>query len=402
MEKKKEIFDTDLNSLMNEQLIDVEVAGDNSYPIELLTPGHVASEKDKAKEKAEKEAIAEANKDLIDLDKETEEEEEEKEDKEEKEIKEAPSSKEATSQTEKSKTSSPLTPYAKLLKDEGILPNLDVEGFDGSSDSLKEAMIEEIMGAVEMYKETLPDRVKNLINNYEDGIPFERLLEIDKIETDVSKITDESLTKDTSLQRKLVTDYLGKTTKFSEAKISKLVDGYEDGGELEDESKNALVELKKYADDQKKIETQELDRRRKTEEKQRKDDIAAIQDKIKTAKEVIPGLKINDKLKTTIFTSMTTPVGYDQAGRPVNKIVAARMENPLEFEFRLHYLFEITKGFTDFSKLSDKGKKDATDSFEQAVNGLDTQKLTEEAGGAGKNPEKSTDFLKGLRKAYGI
>jgi hypothetical protein len=281
---------------------------------------------------------------------------------------------------------------------------LNLKEFDGSSDSLKEAMVEEIIGAVEMYKESLPERVKNLINHYEDGVPFEKLLEIDKVETDVSKITDDKLSEDTTLQRKLVADYLVRTTKFSETKISKQVDGYEDSGELEEEAKNALTELKKYAEEQKKTEVAKVENQRKLDEEQRKKDISSIQDKLKTTTEVVPGLKINDKTKSEVFASMTTPVGYDQGGRPINKIVAARMENPLDFEFRLHYLFAITKGFTDFSKLAEKGKKDASISFENAVNGLDVTKDQEESGSSNvkSTSAKSTDFLKGLRKTYGI
>ena len=408
MEKKKEIFDVDLNSLMNSQLIDVDSANENAYPDELLVrSSSLASNKDKAKEEEEKKLIAESNKSLIDLEKASEEEEEEAEEEQEEtkedKLGEPSSDKTKSPQTDKSKTSSPLTPYAKLLKDEGILPNLDLKEFDGSSDSLKEAMVEEIMGAVEMYKESLPDRVKHLINHYEDGIPFEKLLEIDKVETDVSKITDEKLGEDTTLQKKLVSDYLGRTTKFSETKISKLVDGYEDSGELEDEAKTALTELKKYAEDQKKVETQKVETQRRLDEEQRKKDISLIQEKLKTTTEVVPGLKINDKTKNSVFASMTTPVGYDQGGRPINRIVAARMENPLDFEFRLHYLFEVTKGFTDFSKLAEKGKKDATVSFENAVSGLDvTKDQNESESEFGTSHVRSTDFLKGLKKAYGI
>jgi len=75
------------------------------------------------------------------------------------------------------------------------------------------------------------------------------------------------------------------------------------------------------------------------------------------------------------------------------------MENPVEFELKLHYLFEVTKGFTDFSKLTEKGKKDATKSFEAAVSDLDkeTYEGTEQIKTLGK---KSSDFLKSLEKTY--
>jgi hypothetical protein len=399
MEKNKNIFETDLNSMLSTPIEVDAMIDNNAYPRELLT-NRQTEDKDKQDESKEDES-------LIDLEdtKQTEEESEEDEDgNNEDTLEDEPSSDtEQSPQKSKSKTSSPLTPYAKLLVDEGVLPNLDVEKFDGTADSLKEAMVNEIMGAVDLYKESLPSRVKDLINNYEEGIPLEKLLELDRIETEVSNITEEKLEEDIPLQKKLVSDYLKRTTKFSETKISKLVDGYEDSGDLEDEAKSSYAELKTLAETEKANELKNITQQKKDAETQRKQDLIALQEKVKTTSEIIPGIKFNDKVKQNVLSSMTTPVGYDQAGRPVNKIVAARMDNPVEFEIKLHYLFEITKGFTDFSKLADKGKKDASKAFESAVSELDnSHKFDSSDAPEIKIGKKGEDFLKGLGKTYHI
>ena len=402
MEKSKNIFDVDLNSMLDSTQIEVESVNDGVYPEALLGVRDKTPE-EKSKEDAEKKAKEDKNKDLIDLDEkeDIEEDSEEEEDEEIQEGEPSPDLKQSLQKGSKAKTSSPLTPYAQLLVDEGVLPNLDIEKFDGTSDSLKEAMVTEIMTAVDMYKESLPPRVKDLINNYEEGISFEKLLELDKIDTDVAKITEEKLEEDVSLQKKIVGDYLKRTTKFSDTKISKLVDGYEDSGELEDEAKTSLTELQSLVDSEKKKELASIDQQRKAEDAQRKRDLTALQEKVKSTNEIIPGIKLNDKTKNNIFASMTTPVGYDQSGRPVNKIVAARMDNPVEFEIKLHYLFEVTKGFTDFSKLAEKGKRDATKSFEAAVAEIDNANPQEE-GETKVLGKKSSDFLKSLEKVYKI
>jgi hypothetical protein len=398
MEKKNEIFDVNLDSLLSNQQIDVDAANDGMYPEDIIPS---RSPKEKEKEAEIIKAKVEAEKDLIDLDIKNEEVEEEEE--EGKEISEEPSSnKETSPQISKSKTSSPLTPYAQLLVDEGVLPNLDVKSFDGTAESLKDAMITEIVGAVDMYKESLPDRIKNLINNYEDGVPFEKLLEIDRSETDVASVTDEKLEEDVSLQKKIVTDYLKKTTKFSDTKITKIVDGYEDGGDLEDEAKTSLTELKTLVASEKANELKTVAYQKRLEEDNRKKELTYLQEKIKTTTEIIPGMTLNNKVKENVLASMTTPVGYDQYGRPVNRIVASRMENPVEFEMKLHYLFEITKGFTDFTKLAEKGKKDATKAFEEAVNQMDDTHYEEHEKGAEPLKQKSLNFLKGLEKTYHI
>jgi hypothetical protein len=395
MEKKNGLFDISLDSMLSETPIDVDSADDGKYPEELIPARGI----DKEKEEAIKVAKAEAEKGLLEIKDINEEVEEEVEETPE----EKPSSDNETSpQKSKGKTSSPLTPYAQLLVDEGVLPNLDVKTFDGTAESLKEAMINEIIGAVDMYKDSLPDRVKDLINNYEEGVPFEKLLEIDRSETDVAKITEETLEDDVTLQKKLVTDYLKKTTKFSDTKIAKVVEGYEDGGDLEDEAKTSLTELKTLVASEKANELKNVANQKKADEENRKREMFALQEKIKTTKEIIPGITMNDKVKNNVLASMTTPVGYDQNGRPVNRIVAARMENPVEFELRLHYLFEITKGFTDFTKLAEKGKKDATKSFEEAVSEMDNTHYEEHEKGAEPLKQKSVDFLKGLSKTYHI
>ena len=51
-------------------------------------------------------------------------------------------------------TSSPLTPYAKMLVEEGLLPNIDLEKFDGSVDSLLEAQRQYDLQRFESFKES--------------------------------------------------------------------------------------------------------------------------------------------------------------------------------------------------------------------------------------------------------
>ena len=401
MEKREGLFDVSLDSMLNSTPIEVNAISDIEFPGETIRSGN---EKDKEKELAEKKANEEINKSLIELDstKENGTEDNEEEEEESEEISEEPSSNtKSPLESKKQKNSSPLTPYAQLLVDEGVLPNLDIKKFDGTADSLKEAMVEEIIGAVDIYKDSLPDKIKHLINNYEEGIPLEKLLELDKIETDVEKVTDETLEEDVSLQKKLVTDYLKRTTKFSETKISKLVDGYEDSGDLEEEAKASLIELKTFVTTEKKKELANVEKQKSDANEQRKKDLVALQEKVKTTDEIIPGIKLNDKIRQNLFSAMTTAVGYDQTGRPVNKIVAARQENPVEFEIKLHYLFEITKGFTDFSKLAEKGKKDASKSFEEAVDNLDKNETFRESNSSTIS-KKSTDFLKSIEKTYNL
>lgn len=119
MEKNK-LFDVNLDSL-----IEVDAQGDSNYPTELLEvqrPSDAKREENEGKQEKVNE-----DEGLIDLE-EIDGNEEDIEEEEEEDVQEEPSSKKQPPQS-KSKTSSPLTPYAQLLIDEGVLPNFDIKKF---------------------------------------------------------------------------------------------------------------------------------------------------------------------------------------------------------------------------------------------------------------------------------
>lgn len=396
MEKK--IFNTDLNSLMDVDPIDVE--GAEVYNPDTLIPGLTDSEKEEVEKEKKKQEKDKADEEaaLIDL-----EDESDKNSDEDEETNDEDENKEDTPSSVKSKdkpSSSPLTPYAKLLKDEGILPNLDIATFDGSADGLKEAMVNEIIGAVDYYKESLPNRIKQLINNYEEGVPLETLLSLDKDELSISAVSEDELKDNVELQKRVVTTYLKKTTKFSDSKISKQLQYMEDSGELEDEAETANSELNLLIKGEKDKAVENAKAAKIESQRRAQEELKDLEKKINTTEEIIPGVKLNTKVKNSLYKSLTTPAGQDNNGNPVNRIVAARMEDPMGFEIKLHYLFEITKGFTDFSKLSEKGKKDAMKEFEDVVSNLD--KNEDKGMIHGDHPATNNDFINGLRKTFNI
>lgn len=383
---EKNIFDTDLGSLVGEGLIDVDGVDDGAS----LIPGPVVNEKEDSKEKESDE-----DKFLIDLDEKSENEEEQEEENEESTEDDRPSS-----ESKEKPSSSPLTPYAKLLKEEGILPNMDLEEYDGTAEGLKKAMVDEIVGAVNYYKETLPERIKHLIENYEEGVPLEKLLEIDRNEIEFEGITEDKIREDVSLQKHMVEMYFKKTTRFSDSRIRTMVERYEDSGELEEEAISAVNELKELVSKEREESVKEAQKQQKLNQERVERELAELNKKIQGTDEIIPGMKLNSKMKNDLVKSLTTPVGKDQNGNPVNRIVAARMEDPIEFEIRLHYLFEITKGFKDFSKLSEKGKKDSIKEFEEAAAKLD--KTTEGTYSSGGSKRQTDKFVNTITKTFNI
>lgn len=270
--------------------------------------------------------------------------------------------------------SSPLVPYAKLLVDEGILPNLNLDEFDGTAEGLKEAMNKEIYSGIEAYKASLPEDVKKIIDGYEVGVPLEKLLELNKEKLNVSTVKESDIINNEELQKEIVRKYFKKTTRFSDKKIEQNIERLSDIGELEAEALSNITELKALVEEEEAKAIEDAKRREEEYQEQLRKYWEEFDKKLEAADEIIPGLKVTKTIKQKIITNLSTAVATDQNGNPVNKIAYYRSKHPQEFELYLNYLFEVTNGFSDFSVLSKGGKKAAIAELEKAARNLDINK----------------------------
>ncbi len=271
--------------------------------------------------------------------------------------------------SQETKDSSPFTPFAKLLVEEGATPNLNLEEFDGTPQGLIKAIQQEIEYNTNMYKESLDPRVKWLQDNIDEGVAFEDLLAIDKQRTSLNFITEDTLSTDENVQKQIVKEYLKETTKFSDSLIDKQIERLEITGELTDEAKGYFEELKQInaAKEQQAVEQAKV---RQQEFRQQQEKILNdFKETLEKTEEIIPGIKLNRNIKDQIFKTLTTPVTQDpNTGAPLNAIAKARLEDPINFEKNLAYVWLATKGFKDFSTLNSAGKKTAMKEFESALN----------------------------------
>ena len=296
--------------------------------------------------------------------------------------------------------SSPLVPYAKLLVDEGILPNLNLDEFDGTAEGLKEAMNKEIYSGIEAYKASLPEDVKKIIDGYEVGVPLEKLLELNKEKLNVSTIKESDIINNEELQKEIVRKYFKKTTRFSDKKIEQNIERLSDIGELEAEALSNITELKALVEEEEAKAIEDAKRREEEYQEQLRKYWEEFDKKLEAADEIIPGLKVTKTIKQKIITNLSTAVATDQNGNPVNKIAYYRSKHPQEFELYLNYLFEVTNGFSDFSVLSKGGKKAAIAELEKAARNLDINKTKRSVPRNVSDSDTITgirDFLNGSR-----
>lgn len=303
----------------------------------------------------------------------------------EEDIQESPSSQET-------KDSSPFTPFAKLLVEEGATPNLNLEEFDGTPQGLIKAIQSEIDYNVNMYKESLDPRVKWLQDNVDEGVALEDLLAIDKQRVTLNSVNEETLSTDENLQKQIVREYLKETTKFNDAVINKQIERLEATGDLTEEAKGYFNELKQInlAKEQQAVQQAQL--QQQEFKKQQEKVLSDFKETLEKTEEIIPGIKLNRIIKDQIFKTLTTPVAQDpNTGAPINAIAKSRAEDPINFEKNLAYVWLATKGFKDFSVLGSAGKKSAMSDFENAL------KKSDGTFNTSKQNFKDSDSIKELK-----
>ena len=269
------------------------------------------------------------------------------------------------------------------LNEKGILSSqLDMnkindaikEGEDPTN-ILFDLMAYELQTQINYYKEQLPEKIQRLINNYEEGVPLDKILQL-KIEQDrLSNIPESKIKDDPEIQKEIIKRYMTEMGE-NETRILKNIKRLESTEELEDE---ALENYKALLNLYEKKEQNLRDEANAAEAKfneEREQMLNNIKTNVMNTNEVIPGIQLNDKDRESIFSSMTKPVGVDENGTPMSSVWKTRAINPIEFEKALHYYhmiglfnFDNRGNFKpDFSKLTKSVKNEAISELSKKLN----------------------------------
>lgn len=278
--------------------------------------------------------------------------------------------------TDGNSSSQLYTAIAKLLQEGGALQDLDENIVIDSPEKLVEVYDQQIKNRIEEYKSNLDPRVKWLQDHIEEGVAMEDLLRLEKDNKTFNSIKEEDLSDNNELQKNIIRQYLKKTTRFSNEKIEKEIGRLDEIGDLEDEAKSSLSDLKEFIDTEEQELIQKAQEERELSKRQEQEQINNFKKQLEDTKEIIPGLPLTKIVRDKIYKTMTTSVGKDSFGNNINKIGKHRMENPLDFEFKLAYLYELTNGFKDWKTLTTPGKKTAITELENAARKMDLQKQT--------------------------
>lgn len=283
---------------------------------------------------------------------------------------------------------------SELLKEEGIVEDTfeDKEALFTYFKTVADNNVQE-------WKDSLPPEIADLINNYEEGVPFDELLQIKSNQIRLDSITDESLEDNIELQKNLVKNfYQGKG--FTEAKIEKMVSKALELDELEDEAKEALTELKEI--EGKKLESTKLAQKQRELENQKAytESINRLNTTINEVKEIIPGVKIDDKTKKELFNMITKPA-ETREGQAISQVMLLREKNPLDFELKLNYYAKL--GLFDenpkFDVIMKKSETKVLGKLERQLE-EDLKTRINKSNASSKSTEDNTDIMDALKTVF--
>jgi len=264
---------------------------------------------------------------------------------EEKDQEEPVSEKEAESDTEEEDEVNALRVFAELQRDKGLIDYKDDE-FEGNEEWILSKVNETVEGKVQDYKESMPEEIKYLLDNYEAGVPLNNLLNMQSQEQVYESITLEALEKSEAMQKNIVKDLLLKSG-WSQERVDKKVQRYEDTGVLYEEAEEALaslVEVQKNEKEQYVVQQkQEQEQRIQAHEKW----LGDLKNHIGDKEEILPGFKLSPKDKDNLYKGITK---LDRQGK--NEIMRLREKDP-EFDLKIAYLATVLKwDFSAFERQS--------------------------------------------------
>jgi hypothetical protein len=302
---------------------------------------------------------------------------------------------EDASNPEKSKDGSNIyRTLSELLKEEGIVEDTfeDKEALFNYFKSVADNNVKE-------WVDSLPKEISDLITNYEEGVPFDELLQIKSDQIRLNSITDESLEDNIDLQKNLVRNFY-REKGFTESKIEKMVSKSEDLDELEDEAKEALAELKES--ENKRLESIQVETKRRALENQKAyvESVNKLNSTINEVKEIIPGVKIDEKTKKELFNMITKPA-ETRDGVSYSEIMLLREKNPLDFELKLNYYAKM--GLFDenpkFDVIMKKSETKVLNKLERQLE-EDLKNRINKSNSSSRSSEENTDIFDALKTVY--
>lgn len=270
---------------------------------------------------------------------------------------------------------------AEWAKAKGIF-DFEEGDFQDSEDWLENKLLEKSKSYAEEWIDSLPPAVKEIVNNYQEGVPLDELIYSKSREIEYNAVKEDELEKSDALQKKLVADWLY-TQDFTEEEIESKLKKYEDALILEDEARTALKKLKTYESKYQEQLKHETERKKHEAAEQYNRSMKQIESNIMQSEEIIPGITLSKEEKKKIYEAYTKS---DSTNRTQ---LMKTIESDPQAWFKITQFMVLMNG-----NLKDVEKKLNTKATKKVKETVNTYKET-----AGLNKLTNPAALKAMRKA---
>ena len=257
---------------------------------------------------------------------------------------------------------------AEWAKTQGIL-EYDTEKFQDTEDWLKEAFTgkvqKEVQAEVSAYKESLPGVIKDVLNNYEEGVPLDELIYSKSREIEYNGINEKILDENKDLQKRLVADWLANQD-YTQEEIEDTIKKYDDSLLLDDQAKIALKKLKVFEQRYQANLVQAAEQNKKDQQTAFLKQLDSLEKEIMASEEIIPGIKTTPEERKKIFESYTKTDSKKETA-----LIKALKSDPKAW-FKITQFMVLMNGNLDSVKT--KMVTEATNKVKSTVGGTFTDK----------------------------
>jgi len=269
-------------------------------------------------------------------------------------------------------SSSSYQVLAKALSEEGVLSISEDELKDvNDAEKIIGLVQKEINTRVDEYKSTLPNEIKELLDNYEEGIDLESLLNTKKEQLSFAKIKEEDLDENESLMKKVIAKDL-EMRGMSQEDIDEEIEDIFSLGKETTRSKKALANINKRLADKETAMREQAKQDEISAKKMYQERLSNMRKTVDDTKE-LAGIPISKKIQDDAFKAMTTVVAEVQ-GSPINAITKTRLENPVEFDAKVALLYSLTNGFTKWDAFGKTAKTKALSELDKIAERMAREK----------------------------
>lgn len=247
---------------------------------------------------------------------------------------------------------------AGVLLEQGIIPSLESSDKIQSPDDL-----------VNAFRSEIDIQAQLRLNEYLENLDVEKIASARKEIAALDTIDENYLRENLDVAKEIIyRDALNQG--LSEDRARKILKKTIDLGEdviIEDalESRDSLKVYEKRQEELEKTRYEESIKQAKAE--QEKIDIA-IKNYIFESAEIVKGIPNTKALQDSVYKSMTEIVGKNPStGELENKLMKERSLDPIKFDTKMYYFYELTNGFTELGKFQANVTTKATKNLEKAL-----------------------------------